>query len=162
MKQQQLTRQHLAQRQPGENRHITGFYLETLLLIAVFVAIILVLTQVFGLGRAQSGQAKLLTNAVTLAQNAAEAVSASDSPETLLSLLDENGNARPGGQSAILASYDADMTPDADGCLTVEVTWEPADREERLVYSTVHVWYEGMDEPVYSLRTAVFLGEVSP
>ena len=36
------------------NGHITAFYLETLLLIVVFIGIILVLTQVFGLGRVQS------------------------------------------------------------------------------------------------------------
>ena len=141
---------------------VTGFYLETLLLIAVVVAVILVLTRVFGLARAQSAEAKMLTNAVCLAQNAAEAVSASDSPEALLSLLDENGNARPGEKSAVLASYDADMVPDAAGCLTVEATWEPADRDDSLIYSTVFVWYEGRTEPVYSLRTAVYLGEVSP
>ncbi len=142
--------------------HITGFYLETLLLIAVFVAIILVLTQVFGLSRAQSGQAKLLTNAVTLAQNTAEAISASDSPEALLVLLDENGSARQGEKGQILASYDADMTPAPGGSLTVEATWEPSDPDDSLVYSTVSVWYEGKAEPVYTLRTAVYLGEVAP
>ena len=62
-------------------KHITSFYAETLILILVFVAVILTLTQVFGLAKKQSEEAKLLTSAVTLAQNAAEAlsVSASDS-----------------------------------------------------------------------------------
>ena len=55
-----------------KNGHITGFYLETLLLIVVFIAIILVLTQVFGLAQVQSVRAKQLTEAVTLAGNAAE------------------------------------------------------------------------------------------
>ena len=50
-----------------KNGHITGFYLETLLLIVVFIAIILVLTQVFGLAQVQSVRAKQLTEAVTLA-----------------------------------------------------------------------------------------------
>ena len=35
------------------NGQITAFYLETLLLIVVFIAIILVLTQVFGLAQLQ-------------------------------------------------------------------------------------------------------------
>ena len=145
-----------------KREHITGFYLETLLLIAVFIAIILVLTHIFGLSQAQSAEAKALTNAVCLAQNAAEAVSASSGPEELMALLDENGNVRPGEKQSVLAAYDADMRPDAEGPLTVEVTWEPTERDERMVYSTVFVWNEGMAEPVYSLRTAAYFGEVSP
>ena len=61
--------------------HITGFYLETLILITVFVSIILVLTQVFGLAQLQSTRARQLTGAVALAGNAAEEVSASISEE---------------------------------------------------------------------------------
>ena len=145
-----------------KREHITGFYLETLLLIVVFVAIILVLTQVFGLSRAQSAEAKMLTNAVCLAQNAAEAVSAAESPEALLSLLDEGGNARAGERESVLATYDDDMRPDTEGPVTVEVTWEPSDGDERMIYSTVSVWRTGASEPVYTLRTAAYLGEVSP
>ena len=44
-----------------KQEHITAFYVETLLLILVFIAIILVLTHVFGLGKVQSSRAKLLT-----------------------------------------------------------------------------------------------------
>ena len=44
-----------------KNGHITAFYLETLLLIVVFIGINLILTQVFGLGRVQSVEAKRLT-----------------------------------------------------------------------------------------------------
>lgn len=139
---------------------ITGFYLETLLLIAVFIAIILVLTRVFGLGQAMSGEAKLVTNAVTLAQNAAEAVSASASPEDLAALLDENGNASADGQGAVVARYDGDMTPDPAGEIAVEATWEPA--EDGLVQSVVTVTLDGRADPVYSLHTAVYLGEVTP
>ena len=75
-------------------QHITAFYLETLLMIVVFISIILVLTRVFGSARVQSVEAKQLTSAVTLAQNTAEAVSASRSPEELLQILNEDGNAR--------------------------------------------------------------------
>ena len=48
------------------NHAVTAFYLETLLLIVVFLGIILVLTQVFGLARIQSASARQLTEAVTL------------------------------------------------------------------------------------------------
>ena len=40
------------------NGQITAFYFETLLLIVVFLAIILVLTQVFGLARQQTAAAR--------------------------------------------------------------------------------------------------------
>ena len=70
------------------NKRVTSFYVETLILILVFVAVILALTQVFGLAKKQSEEARLLTSAVTLAQNAAEAFSAADSAESLRALLE--------------------------------------------------------------------------
>jgi len=99
-----------------KKQHITAFYLETLLMIAVFVSIILVLTRVFGSARAQSAKAKNLTAAVTLAQNAAEAVSASKSPQDLLALLGTDGNAllqedASTGEALVTAVYDTDLHP---------------------------------------------------
>ena len=55
-----------------QKRHITGFYIETLLLILVFVSIILVITNIFGMARVSSARARHLTTAVALAQNTAE------------------------------------------------------------------------------------------
>lgn len=137
------------------HQHIAAFYLETLLLIAVFIAIILVLTRVFGISRSQSGDAKLLTHAVCLAQNAAEAVSAAPDEEALRAILNENDNAAV-TEGGIRASYDRDMQPDADGELLVDVTWVP---EGGLVSSSVTVWLEGRAEPVYTLDTASYKGE---
>ena len=102
------------------NKRVTSFYVETLILIVVFVAVILALTQVFGLAKKQSEEAKLLTGAVTLAQNAAEAFSAADSPESLFALLDEGGNAVLEA-GTVTASYGADMKPDPNGILRVEI-----------------------------------------
>lgn len=138
-----------------KQQHITSFYLETLLLIAVFIAIILVLTHVFGLGRTQSSEAKLLTNAVSLAQNAAEAVSAADSPETVVAILDENGNVSLDGDT-VQARYDTNMRPDANGSMCVDVTWEP---DGKLVSSTITVTYGDDVEPVYTLTTATYTEE---
>ena len=85
-------------------------------MIVVFVSIILVLTRVFGSAQAQSAEAKQLTAAVTLAQSTAEAVSVSKSPQDLLDLLGEDGNALlqedgATGQALVTAVYDADMNP---------------------------------------------------
>ena len=96
--------------------HITAFYLETLLMIVVFVSIILVLTRVFGSARAQSAKAKHLTAAVTLAQSTAEAVSAAGSPQDLHQLLNVEENAllqedASTGEALVTAVYDGDMNP---------------------------------------------------
>ena len=63
-----------------KRQQLTSFYFEALLLVAAFAAMILVLTGVFGTARARSVEARRLTRAVTLAANAAEAVSAAEGP----------------------------------------------------------------------------------
>ena len=143
-------------------KNITAFYVETLLLVAVFIAILLVLTQVFGAARVQSTQAKLLTNGVRLAENAAEAFSRSDSPETLAALLDQNGNTRREGQT-VTAAYDLDMTPNPGGTLHVAVVWDPAAAETGILVSGhIQVLRQDTGEQLYALETAVFLPEVTP
>lgn len=144
-----------------KKQHITAFYLEALLLIVVFIAIILVLTQIFGLGKSQSSRARQLTDAVVLAEKAAEAVSASDSPETLFALLNENGNARPMGDTAgVTAFYGGDTRPDPAGAFRVDVTWLPETGESGiLVRSVIEVRCGNAAEPVYRLDTAVFIEE---
>ena len=135
-------------------KHITSFYVETLILILVFVAVILTLTQVFGMAKKQSEEAKLLTSAVTLAQNAAEAFSASaaDSGEELLALLDQGGNASL-SNGILSASYDADMTPDPDGILRVEVERETWIMGEYYSKGTVRVVRSDTGEVICSVET---------
>ena len=125
-------------------KHITAFYLETLLLVVVFVAIILVITQVFGSAKAKSAQAKHLTQAVMLAEDAAEAVSASDSLETVQHFLEENGTAQISGN--VLTLWEDEYQ--------VVITWEP---EGVLVSSTITVLWN--DNEIYNLKTAVYIRE---
>ena len=73
-------------------RHMTAFYLETVLMVIIFVLVISVLAQVFAQARTHSEEARRMTNAVCLAQNAAEAVAAAGSGDVLAGLLDEDGN----------------------------------------------------------------------
>lgn len=145
-----------------KQEHITAFYVETLLLILVFIAIILVLTHVFGLGKVQSSRAKLLTNAVCLAENAAEAVAASDSPAAVVRLLDEGGNVRVLDSGLVEADYNSRMEPELtrDPGLRVLISWEPTAEDPRLVNSTISVYGGGKTDAVYELRTAVLLQEV--
>ena len=133
------------------NRRITSFYVETLILILVFVAVILTLTKIFGMSKKLSDETKLLTSAVTLTQNAAEAFSVSESDEKLFSLLDESGNASL-ENGTVSASYRADMSPDPDGvlCVIVERTVsEPAFSE-----CVIRVIHSDTGAELYSVETA--------
>ena len=134
--------------------HNTAFYIETLLMIVAFVAVILVLTRAFGEARRESARARELTDAVILAQNAAEAVSASEDLEDLARLLG-NTQKTEVREGKLLAVSD-------DGYIT-EVSWEPSGEETgTLVSSTTAVRLAGTDDPIYALDTAVFLREVQP
>ena len=126
-----------------KKQQMTSFYIEALLLALIFVGMILVLTKVFGASRAQSTEARQLTTAVTLAANAAEAVSAADDPEALLALLDELG-------------YEADGSPCASSspALRLRVSWERAAEDPNLVYSEIRVYAADGTEPVFRLETA--------
>ena len=71
----------------NKQAHVTAFYLETLLMILVFVAVILMLTQVFGQSRKLSAEAGYLSDAATISESVSAAVRASESEEQLLSIL---------------------------------------------------------------------------
>ena len=143
-----------------KNGHITAFYLETLLLIVVFIGIILVLTQVFGLSRTQSREARRLTDAVILAQNGAEAVSAAKSPQEAAALLAQEtgtwGTAVKG--SGFQVRFDRSLRPDPEGIYTVLVSWD--DEGDGFVRSQINVYYGAERNPLYTLETAAFHGEV--
>lgn len=138
-----------------KKQQMTSFYIEALLLALIFVGMILVLTKVFGASRAQSTEARQLTTAVTLAANAAEAVSAADDPEALLALLDEGGNAR-WADGELELGYEADGSPCASSspALRLRVSWERAAEDPNLVYSEIRVYAADVTEPVFRLETA--------
>ncbi|MBR3275475.1 MAG: hypothetical protein IKG08_02525 [Eubacterium sp.] len=142
-----------------KKQHTTAFYIETLLMILVFIGIILVLSRVFGSGQRMSIQAKTLTNAVTLAGNAAEAVSASESPAEVAEYLGDNAFVTGTG---VVAFYDTDMKPYSgeNAPVQVDISWEPEDGEGGYVNSTISVYAFEEEHPVYVLETAVYTGEV--
>ncbi len=133
----------------NSHRQMTTFYVETLVLIMVFIVIILVLTQIFGMARTESAHARDLTNAVILASNAAERFSAADTVEELLELTD-NGNSSLYG-AVLTARYDHGLQPDPDGIYTVRTVWK---QEDALMYATITVSVSGDEKPVYKLSTA--------
>lgn len=148
----------------GRRRHVTNFYMETLILVVVLVAVILVLTRIFAFSADLSSRAGRLTRAVHLAENAAEAVAASDGIDTLRMLLEENGNVQvrqEGADSILSAWYDEDMQPVLDGKFRVEVSWGSEDAARDFAESTVSVYWMEETEPLYVLETAVYLGEMA-
>ncbi len=164
----------------------TAFYIEALLLTAVFAIVILALAKVFAWSGRKGRDAVLLTGAVHLAENGAEAVAASDSLEEVRALLEENGNAeifaRSGtedigaaeesaaeraGADTLRVYYDDDLNPVPDGTIWMEVRWMPEWSGEEsdgvpegagLVKSLITVNRAGEREPIYALETEVFAG----
>ncbi len=145
-----------------KKQQLTSFYLESLVLIAAFVAMILVLTGVFGASRSQSVKARDLSQAVTIAANAAEAVSASGTLEEAAALLDQGGNVQI-RDGAIEAFYRADGAPcpDGDGALRLLLTWEVSGLDPSLVESTLTVFTEKDGKELYSLETARYRKEAA-
>lgn len=150
-------------REEGKKQHITAFYMETLALALIFIAVILVLTKVFAVSGQMSDKARFLTKAVHLAENAAEAFSASHSPEALADLLEENGNAmflEEDGNPMLRVSYDEEMQPTPNGNFLVDVVWVPEDGVEKgLVQGVITVHRSDTGEEIYRLKTAVYTGQ---
>ena len=141
---------------------LTSFFLEALLLVIVFVAMILVLTGVFGASHAQSKEAKFLTQAVTLAANAAEAVSAADDPAQAAKMLDEGGNVHL-VDNEIEAFYitDGSAGKNGTGTLRMIVEFEQDTDDASLLKSTISIYDEEHDAVIYKLETAKYRKEAA-
>ena len=144
----------------NKSRHLTAFYIETLLLTVTLILVALVLTRMFGAGSIQSASAKNLTAAVGLAENAAEAMSASKSPEDLLTYLNENNNAVC-EDTLVTAYYTDDLEPASkdDHAFEVSVLWEPDASTPGLVNGTILVQDSARGSELYKLTTAVYIKE---
>lgn len=138
-----------------KKQELSSFYLEALLLVAVFVAMILVLTGVFGAARSQSRQARQLTSAVTLSANAAEAAAAADSPEELAALLDEGGNVAPvpGGLEAYYRLDGSPCRPE-EAQLRLTVSWQAEEGERPFIQTRFAVFRADAETPLYTLESA--------
>lgn len=143
----------------NKDRRQIGFYVETLIMIVVFVTIILMLTGVFIFSKVQSIKAEELNSAVTLAQNTAEAVSLSDDYDEFCQLLNEQHNIKMSDGGKVVACYEKNLNPSANGYYNVETEWNQEDSGSgSLVHAKITV-YTGSETPVYSMKTAVYNGE---
>ena len=153
----------------NKQQHITAFYMEMLVLVAVFMVVILVLTEVFALSRKQSTQAGVLTDAVCLAENTAELIAASDSWTAFTALLGEGWRIptrNDAGRMIRCAHFDTaggEPSSDTTGNYYVEVEWFPAgEGDTGLMDGRIDVYWRNSTEPVYTLETAVYLGGGNP
>ena len=138
-----------------KRQKMLSFYVEALLMILIFVTVILVLTGVFGAARSQSAEAKRLSQAVTLAANAAEAVSAVDSLEEAVVLLDEGGSARlADGLLEAFYGPDGSPCPEGSGVFRLTVTDEASGGGTALLLRSIAVYADGGETLVYTLETA--------
>lgn len=147
-------------------RRVTAFYIEALILVALLTVVVLVLTWVFAWSGRKSREAALLTEAVHLAENGAEAVASAEKIEEVRALLEENGNAEifagTAAESFEAASctlrlcYDGDLKPAPQGDIWLDIQWVPEDGG--FVRSIITVEQAGQAEPVYTLETGVFIG----
>jgi type II secretory pathway pseudopilin PulG len=96
-----------------------GFYLQILILLAVFLASAAVLVQVFAASRAASLRAARENDAAALARSAAEAFAAEGTAAGTARLL----GAEAGTETGFSARFDETLRAAADGayCLTVTV-----------------------------------------
>ena len=168
----------------NKHAHVTAFYLETLLMILVFVAVILMLTQVFGQSRKLSAEAGYLSDAATISESVSAAVRASEDEEQLLSTFvwaaSGSDNAAGGADAAagesgaaesarllddaavptIEVTFNEDLAPAADGPYTVTATWEKTEGARGdYVESEITVYRDGIEEPVLTTKTGTYTGK---
>lgn len=154
----------------NKHAHITAFYLETLLMILVFVAIILMLTQVFGASRKLSMEAGYLSDAATISESVSAAVRAADDEKALLGILNGTTGDSANGTPAVLLKgarvptievrYDDDLAPAGDGAYEVTVTWEEtAGTRGDYVDSEITVRRDGVEDPVLVTHTGTYTGK---
>ena len=133
-----------------KRKNITAFYVETLILIIAFVAVILLITSVFGKAKTESTNAKVLTSSVCIAENAAEVFSARPDIEGIAGILGK-GNVIEKSDTKLVLGYDSDMREDPDGVLNLNIQLS---EKNDLSYCDICVINGETGETVYTLKTA--------
>ena len=123
-----------------------SFMIELLAMLVVFVFVILVMSRVYARSLAEAQEAKRLNDAVILASNAAEVFLSEDEEEKIRDVLNERNNATI--EEDVIAYYNDDLQPDANGKMKVVIHSE---KKDDFIYGTIRVYYE--DREVYEIRT---------
>lgn len=135
-----------------QGKRMTAFYLETLLLVVAFAAVILVLIQCFAASERSRRQARELNDAVYLARNAAEAAAEAGDTAELLELLGGNAVAE---NSAMVLRYNERLEPDGGGIYRLRIFWEMPMGAGRTVSYDITVENAETETELFDLSTAV-------
>ncbi len=138
-----------------QNRHFS-FYMEVMIMLVVFIAVIVNLSRVFTLSRRQSWQARQLSDAVILASSGAEICASCRSEEELLELLQDAGAKR--SDAGITASFNDRFEMDPSGEMIMEIGWLP--EGEKFVETPISISCNGTE--IYTLNTGHYLGGGQP
>ncbi len=140
-----------------DRRAITAFYVETLLMIVVFIGIMMVLTRILVLSKMQEKKAQHLTEAVTVAANVAEALSASDEIEEAIKVLDleEGAFEKPGRIYA--GTYRISKEGKDDTLYKVRIT---KTEEGKIAHHLIEIFTGNEKDPVYQLTTDQSTGSI--
>ena len=142
-----------------EKNYSRIFYVETFILLFFFLAVIVIISRVLVGARAESIHARDLTNAVILAEDAAEIAGASSDPEEICALFGTSGSGDSEAEATLPMSLELrcgeDLVYAVDGRYLVAVTW---DREAHaagdLVTAQIRVSLFESGEELYTLDTA--------
>lgn len=104
--------------------HSTAFYIEAIVLALIVILVSTGLVYTFGRIRKESQQAQLLTGSVILAERVSEAVSAADSMDDVLDLLDAEGADVIDDENAETIFYDIDLNPVSEDRAVLALTLE--------------------------------------
>ena len=145
-----------------EKNYSRIFYVETFILLFFFLAVIVIISRVLVGARAESIHARDLTNAVILAEDAAEIARASSDPEEICALFGTSGSGDSEAEATLPMSLELrcgeDLVYAVDGRYLVAVTW---DREAHaagdLVTAQIRVSLFESGEELYTLDTASWL-----
>ena len=129
----------------------TGFYIEAILLLLVFVFVIRILVMVNAVSHNVSKDAQRLSDGVILASNGAELVLASESADELMELL-KDGNPRR-ENSVITAHFDDTLEMNPNGSLELAIDWQ--ETGDDFVHAVITVSEQGHE--IYTLTTGTYL-----
>lgn len=125
-----------------------SFGLQIILMLLTVVLSISVMVRAFVSAKVRSDEARILSDAITLASNGAEVFRSSLDENEIYRALNENNNAILADEIIVL--YNEDLEPDQNGNLVMAIA---LNEEKDFTKAEIKVYY--YDKEVYSLSTGM-------
>ncbi|MBQ6335384.1 MAG: hypothetical protein IJI46_09975 [Erysipelotrichaceae bacterium] len=119
---------------------------EIIVILAVFIMSISILSKAFVMAKSRSSEAARLSDAVTLASNAADVFLACDDEKEMLKVLNENGNAEL--KDGLNVYYDNDLRPAVSGAFKVVI-----DQKDEGDFTKAYISIFYGEEEIYAIET---------